>query len=261
MFLLIESPVFMQGPVSNKTNSRRFIMKRIAVLLSAMFFVAITLCGCKGPMIITGNFMLKLMADSGSGTEANPYIIENKEIDMTGKNANAGIQLQYTTAHVILRNIKVLNGVDALNNLNESDRANNLGIFLQFVSNATIEKCHLENNNMGMWLEGCQAVSVIGNTVIDNRYRGIYLMDSSYSIIEENTVDSDNPLYSDNILLNTNFLKPASVCSYNQVKNNETKAIRLQGSMTIKNTIYGNTWDGSPSSIIVGSEVGENFIY
>jgi parallel beta-helix repeat protein len=235
-------------------------MKRITVLLSAMLFVAITLCGCNGPMIISYNFMLKLMADSGSGTVADPYIIENKVINMTGRNSNAGIQLQYTTAHVILRNITVLNGVDALNNLNESDRANNLGIFLQFVSNATIENCDLEKNNMGMWLEGCRNVSVIDNTVTDNRYRGIYLMDSNFCIIDGNTVDSDNPLYGDNILLNTNYQKPASICSYNQVKNNETQTIRLQASMTIKNTIKDNSWEGVPSTVIVGSEVGENFI-
>jgi parallel beta-helix repeat protein len=240
---------------------RRFIMKRIVVLLSAMLFVAITFCGCKGPMIISYNFMLKLMADSGSGTATDPYIIENKVIDLAGKDDNAGIQLQYTTAHVIIRNITVLNGSEATNNKNNYSSANDLGIFLQFVSNATIENCHLENNNMGMWLEGCHAVSVINNTVIDNRYRGIYLMDSSYNIIEENTVDSDNPEYSDNILLNTNFKKPTSVCSVNLVKNNETKTIRLQGSKTTNNTIYGNSWEGVPSTVIVGSEVGENNIY
>ena len=235
-------------------------MKRIIALLSAMLFVAIALSGCKGPMIITGNLMLRLMADSGSGTAADPYIIENEPINMTGRNANAGIQLQGTTAYVILRNITVINGVEAQNNINEDDRANNLGIFLQNVSNATIENCDLENNNMGMWLEGCRNVSVIGNTVINNRYRGIYLMDSNFCIIDGNTVDSDNPEYDDNILLNVNIQKPSSICSYNQVKNNETKKIRLMGSETIKNKIKDNAWEGMPSTVIVGSEVGENFI-
>jgi parallel beta-helix repeat protein len=232
-------------------------MKRIALTLSAMLFLAITLCGCNGPMIISFNFMLGLMADSGSGTAVDPYIIENKKIFLAGRDSNAGIQLQHTTKHVILRNIRVIDGVDGLNNLNESDRANKLGIFLQNVSNATIENCHLENNNMGMWLEGCRSVSIIDNTVVNNRYRGIYLMDSSYCVLQGNMVDSDGPEYDDNILLNTNFKKPESVCFYNNVLDNVTKTIRLQGAMTNYNTIRDNIWEGEHSTVTVGSEVGD----
>jgi parallel beta-helix repeat protein len=236
-------------------------MKRNAVLLSALLFATIALIGCELPITAINNSMLALSADSGSGTSSDPYIIENKTFDMAGKNVNAGIHLWGTTAYVIIRNITVLNGTQALNNKNIYDKANDLGIFLENVSHATIKNCHLENNNMGMWLEGCRAITVTGNTVVNNRYRGIYLMDSSYSIIEENTVDGNDPEYGDNILLNTNFKKPASVCSYNQVKNNETKTIRLQDAKTTYNYIYGNTWEGSPSNVIVGSEVGENYIY
>jgi parallel beta-helix repeat protein len=233
-------------------------MKRIVVLLSAMFLVAITLCGCNLPLVITSNSMLALMADRGSGTEADPYIIENKTVDMTGKNSNAGIQLQYTTKYVILRNITVLNGSLSKKNINENDRANCLGIFLQFVSNATIENCHLENNNMGLWLEGCQYINVKNNTVKDNVYRGIYLMDSSYCILDGNTVGSDNPLYGDNILLNTNFTKPESKCELNMVSNNDTEAIRLQGDKTDYNYIWYNYFqdEGVPSTVSIGTECG-----
>jgi acetyltransferase-like isoleucine patch superfamily enzyme len=31
--------------------------------------------------------------------------------------------------------------------------------------------------------------------------------------------------------------------------------------MTIKNTIRDNAWEGVPSTVIVGTEVGENYIY
>ena len=233
-------------------------MKRIVVLLSAMLLVVITLCACKGPMIITSNSMLALMADSGAGTEANPYIIKDKVIDLKGTNSNAGIQLQYTTKYVILRNITVLNGSLSKKNINENDRANCLGIFLQFVSNATIENCHLENNNMGMWLEGCQYINVKTNTVIDNVYRGIYLMDSSYCILDGNTVGSDNPEYDDNILLNTNYTKPESKCELNMVSNNDTETIRLQGDKTDYNYIWYNYWQDEdvPSTVTIGSECG-----
>jgi parallel beta-helix repeat protein len=241
---------------------RRFIMKRIAVLLSTMFLVAIALCGCILPITAINNSMLALSADSGSGTSADPYIIENKTFNMAGKNVNVGIHLRNTTAYVIIRNITVLNGTQALGNKNNQSSANCLGIMLENVTHATIENCRFENNNMGIWLEGCLNVSVIDNTVVNNRYRGIYLMDSRDCTIEGNTVDSDNPEYDDNIVLNTNFKKPESVCSFNLVQDNETKTIRLMGNEnTYGNTIRNNSWESVPSTVLVGSEVGENYIY
>jgi parallel beta-helix repeat protein len=246
----------------NKIYLRRFIMKRIVVLLSAMLLVTIALSGCQLPIAAVNNSMLGLMADSGKGTEADPYIIQNKTFNMAGKNVNVGIHLRDTTAYVIIRNITVLNGTQALGNKNNQSSANCLGIMLENVAHATIENCHFENNNMGIWLEECLNVSVIDNTVINNRYRGIYLMDSRDCNIEGNTVDSDNPEYDVDILLNINFLKPASVCSFNQVQNNETKTISLAGNEnTYGNTIQGNSWEGVPSSVNVGAGVGENYIY
>jgi parallel beta-helix repeat protein len=237
-------------------------MKRIVVLLSAMLLVTIALSGCQLPIAAVNNSMLGLMADSGKGTEADPYIIENKTFNMAGKNANAGIHLRNTTAYVIIRNITVLNGTQALNNKNIYDSANDLGIMLENVTHATIENCHFENNNMGMWLEGCQNVSAIDNTVVNNRYRGIYLMDSRDCNIEGNTVDSDSPDYWVDILLNTNSKKPESVCSFNQVLNNETETIHLMGNEnTYMNTIGGNTWEGGPSTCSQDSGVGVNIHY
>lgn len=237
-------------------------MKRIAESLSVMFFVTCFLCSCNGPMIITGNLLLKFMSDRGTGTAADPYIIENKEIDMTGKNANAGIQLQYTTAYVVIRNCHIFNGVYAQNNLNENDRADNLGILFQNVKNATIDNCRIEYNNMGMWLEGCHAVTVKNCRVLNNRYRGIYLMDSSNCDIEDNEVHSSSTEYGDDILLNTNFKKFMSVGQYNDVKYNETKKIHLMGNeYTCYNYIIGNTWEGGPSEHYQDSHVGENYYY
>ena len=241
---------------------KTFIMKRIIVLISAMLLVAIAIGGCQLPITAINNSMLALSADSGSGTLADPYIIQNKTFNMAGKNANAGIHLRNTTAYVIIRNITVLNGTQAMNNKNIYDSANDLGIMLENVTHATIENCHFENNNMGMWLEGCQNVSAIDNTVVNNRYRGIYLMDSRDCNIEGNTVDSDNPDYWVDILLNTNSKKPESVCKFNQVLDNETQTIHLMGNEnTYMNTIGGNTWEGGPSTYSQDSGVGVNIHY
>jgi hypothetical protein len=87
-------------------------------------------------------------------------------------------------------------------------------------------------------------------------------MDSRDCAIEENTVYSDNPDYGDDILLNTNFKKPESVCSFNQVLNNETETIHLMGNEnTYMNTIGGNTWEGGSSTYSQDSGVGVNIHY
>ncbi len=238
-------------------------MRRIVVLLSAMLLIAIVFSGCQLPITAINNSMLALSADSGSGTSADPYIIENKTFNMAGKNVNIGIHLRNTTVYVIIRNITVLNGTQALNNKNNQSSANCLGIMLENVSHVTIENCHFENNNMGMWLEECLNVSVIDNTVINNRYRGIYLMGSRDCLIQGNTVNSDNTEYDQNILLNINTQKPDSICKFNKVWDNETKTVALAGNNnTCYNDITRNSWEGAPATVRVGSEVCEdNYIY
>jgi parallel beta-helix repeat protein len=238
-------------------------MKRIVVLLSAMFLVGIALSGCIMPITAINNAMLALSADSGSGTSSDPYIIENKTFNMANKNANVGIHLRNTTAYVVIRNITVINGIQALGNKNNLSSANCLGIMLENVAHARIENCHFGNNNMGIWLEECFNVSVINNTVLNNRYRGIYLMDSSNCIIQGNIVNSDNPEYDQNILLNINTKKSGSECKFNNVWNNETTSISLAGNEnTCYNDITGNSWEGVPFTVTVGSEVCEdNYIY
>ncbi len=238
-------------------------MKRIVMLLSAMFLMGIALIGCVMPITAINNSMLALSADSGSGTVSDPYIIENKTFNMASKNVNVGIHLRNTTAYVVIRNITVKNGIQALGNKNNQSSANCLGIMLENVVHVSIENCRFENNNMGIWIEGSQNVSVTGNTVLNNRYRGIYLMASRDCLIEDNTVDSDNTEYDDNIMLNFNMQQPEIPCQFNTVQNNETKTVHITGNEnTCYNTITGNSWGGAPATVYVGSQVCEdNYIY
>jgi parallel beta-helix repeat protein len=228
-----------------------------------MLLVAIVFSGCQLPITAINNSMLALSADSGSGTASDPYIIKDKTFNMAAKNVDFGIHLRNTTAYVIIRNITVLNGTQSLAQKNNQSSANCLGIMLENVAHATIEDCHFENNNMGIWLEGCFNVSAINNTVVNNRYRGIYLIDSNNCLIQGNTVDSDNPEYDQNILLNTNFKKPESVCKFNKVWDNHTSTVDLDGNEnTCYNDITRNSWEGVPATVSIGSDVCEdNYIY
>jgi parallel beta-helix repeat protein len=236
---------------------RRFIMKRIVVLLSAMLFVAITLCGCQLPIVAINNSMLRLAADSGSGTAADPYIIENKAIDMAGKNIyHSGIHLMYTNAHLIIRHVTIKNGNIALTE-------NKSAILLQGVSNVTVESCTFENNYIGIMLENSSAVNVFDNTVVNNRAHGIYLKGSSNCVVKDNSVRDSGAI---DILLEYNpysdiWITP-SVCQYNQILDNKTAGtVALYGNGTTSyNTIRGNSLGGVPATVIESPGAGENNI-
>jgi len=218
-------------------------MKKLCVVLVVCFLMAGNLWSAdqisynpSNPILILSDLMLPRYATAGSGVPGDPYVIENLLIDMTGKNSNAGIWIKYTRANVVIRNCKIINGIDALNNKNNPFSANNLGIQCENVCNLIIENCQVETNNMGMWLEGCLGVSVFDCTVQDNRYRGIYLMDSKYCVIANNVVKDNS---GDDILLNTNFKKPTSTCQFNRVTNNTTRTIHLMGNQS-NNVVKGN---------------------
>ena len=238
---------------------KTFIMKRIVVFLSAMFFVAIALSGCELPIVAINNSMLGLMADSGSGTAADPYIIENKPpLDMAGKDIyHSGIHLMYTNAHLIIRNITIKNGAIA-------SSENKAAILLQGVSNVTVESCTFENNKIGIMLENSSAVRVFDNDVVNNRSLGIYLKGSSLCVVKDNRVSSDTGAVS--ILLDYNpfsdiWIKP-SVCQYNQILDNETSNVSLYGNGTTSyNKILGNSLGGVPATVIESPGAGVNNIY
>jgi parallel beta-helix repeat protein len=175
---------------------------------------------------------------------------------MAGKNIyHSGIHLIYTNAHLIIRNVTIKNGALALSE-------NKSAILLQGVSNVTVENCTFENNYIGIMLENCSAVNVLDNDVVNNHAQGIYLKGSSNCVVKDNLVSDSGSI---DIFLDYNdfsdiWIKP-SVCQFNQILDNETDNVALYGNSTTSyNTIHGNSWEGSPAIVTVGSGVGENYI-
>jgi len=107
----------------------------------------------------------------GSGTFEDPYLIESLEIDATGH--EFGIYIENTTAHFIIRNVKVYG-------------AGRWGIQLRRVRNGKIEGCEITRSaEQGIALYGSEGVTIINNSIIGNQ-RGIYLERSSKNEISAN---------------------------------------------------------------------------
>jgi parallel beta-helix repeat protein len=144
---------------------------------------------------ITGNGVV-----GGSGTENDPYIIENWHINASSAN---GVKITNTTTYFVIRNCLVDNG------------KNYYGIYLDNVVNGKVENCKIENNVMGVLLLYSNNNTILGNN-IENNHPGIALRYSGFNTISGNTIrynssgidlgqGSNNNIISNNIAENNEY--------------------------------------------------------
>jgi parallel beta-helix repeat protein len=115
----------------------------------------------------------------GSGTPADPYIIEGWEMDVQDGGAS-GVKIMYTTAHFVVRNCYVIGEYAAVAP----------GIMLIEVVNGRIENNVVLDTWAGVGLYRSHSISAIGNMAQGNRH-GIKL-DHSYDItVASNNVSSN----------------------------------------------------------------------
>ena len=158
------------------------------------------------PIYIEGNagFTPENGVVSGSGTEGNPYIIQNWDIDASTAH---GVEIRNTDVYFIIRNYVIHDG-----------KSNDIyGIYFYSVQNGKIDNVTSYNNEHGIWLDSssnnqitnCVVYNSLGISlyyssnnqitncaVYDNygRYGGIYLYSSS-----------NNEIHFCNIYNNTNY--------------------------------------------------------
>jgi len=132
---------------------------------------------------------------AGTGTEDDPYIIENWAICSS---TTDGICVKNTTAYFIVRNCMIENG-----------GKHHFGIWLGDVVNGRVENCVCENNIYGIYLNNSSENNIITNNTCPNNYHGIYLSFSSNNVITNNTCSNNvwygialYPYTSNNILDN-----------------------------------------------------------
>lgn len=110
---------------------------------------------------------------SGSGTEMDPYRIEDVYID--GRDSDICIKISHSTANFTIQNCILTNGTT--------------GISLYNVSNGELTLNDCSFNGYGMFIDECDNIDVVDNTVNNNTWRGIHLDQFSYSLVDDNDVN------------------------------------------------------------------------
>ena len=133
---------------------------------------------------------------AGSGTEEDPYRIENYNITTLAYN---GIRIRSTTKYFIIQNcyidayksgieidvvapftVKVINNICANHNL--------YGIFLQRTDFMTVSGNECYNNQIGLAFQFADNIEISNNYCHNNSQSGIYIIFSNFISISNNTV-------------------------------------------------------------------------
>ncbi|MBY9000691.1 MAG: right-handed parallel beta-helix repeat-containing protein, partial [Candidatus Heimdallarchaeota archaeon] len=132
----------------------------------------------------------------GSGTEEEPYRIENYNITTLAFN---GIRIENTTKYFIIQNcfidayytgisvdgvapftVKVINNICANHNL--------YGIFLQRTDFMTVSGNECYNNKIGLAFQFADKIEISDNYCHNNSQSGIYIIFSNFITISNNTI-------------------------------------------------------------------------
>ncbi|PJB20862.1 MAG: hypothetical protein CO114_08400, partial [Euryarchaeota archaeon CG_4_9_14_3_um_filter_38_12] len=120
------------------------------------------------PIYIEGNagFTPENGVVSGSGTEGNPYIIQNWDIDASTAH---GVEIRNTDVYFIIRNYVIHDG-----------KSNDIyGIYFYSVQNGKIDNVTSYNNYYGICLYSSSNNTITNCNVYNNSDYGIYLHSSS----------------------------------------------------------------------------------
>jgi parallel beta-helix repeat protein len=156
---------------------------------------------------------------SGSGTENDPYIIENWSINASSAN---GIEIKSTDVYFVIRNCLVENGGVAY-----------YGIYLDNVVNGEVKNATIENNRNGIYLIRSENNDVIKCDISNQFGEGIRLDLSNNNIISGCNISNSSGT---GLALENSS---NDLVYHNNFENNQTQALDSGGT---------NSWDnGYPS--------------
>ncbi len=227
----------------------------------------------------------------GSGTEKDPYILENIYLD--GKGSGNCIEIKNSNASFIIRNCTLLNcGTDYENagirldhahygTLQNNTCSNNgqIGIYIYFSNETHVFKNVLTSNYIGIKLDYGENNHFLNNTILYNSYSGIVIKRADNNIIENNTAvynrygimceNSDvNYLSTNNFSVNGGGIR-VEYCSSNLFSNNlaclNTNTgiylISSESNKIIHTEIIGNGEEGIYISKSDDNEITDNYIH
>ena len=156
----------------------------------------------------------------GSGTQGDPYLIENYEIDASSTH---GIRIRNTNVFFIIRDSLIQDGGN-----------NNEGIYIDNIKNGIVDNCTVTNNKNGIYVWSSELTSINNNTCNSNNYNGIYLIFSNSITLFNNTANTNqqsgifvyqnnvdnNYIYNNTLLTNTEYGLKIEESIKNKIENN-----------------------------------------
>ncbi len=126
------------------------------------------------PIVVTSNSDFSTQGFSGSGTKADPYILEGVSIGTT----DTCIDIRDTTAYFIIRKC-LLNG-----------GASGSGIYLDNVINGVIDQVVIEDKDVGIYIWDSPGISITNSTMSDSN-DGIWALTGSDNLVVINNTVSN----------------------------------------------------------------------
>lgn len=121
--------------------------------------------GVRGPILIVADdyFTAENGVSSGTGTEADPFVIEDLVIEVPSDSVlkGQGIRVSHTTAHFVIRNVTVR--PDGLGWERSADYP--VGVFLNYAENAVVESCTVEGMSVGIELAATSGATIRENVL------------------------------------------------------------------------------------------------
>jgi len=190
---------------------------------------------------------------SGSGTEIDPYLIENVVID--GQNSSSCVIIENTREYFIIKNCTLYNAgpeqipeydcgirIDNCSNgklINNNVSFNNfLGIYLDTCNNTVIQGNNVSHNEwIAIYLLFCQDCKIVGNNVYNNSREGLWFQASDYLTVLGNTFNN-----------NSEYGVRSDQSDHCYFKNN-TASFNLESGFLLSgpfnNTIFNNTMNNN----------------
>ncbi len=168
---------------------------------------------------------------SGSGTWADPYLIE--DIIINGLNQTYGLHIKDSSVYFIIDNCTFYNA---------GPTSSDAGIYLDFADNGKIINSNCSDNNRhGITIYRSNNNTIENNDFKDNRENGMNVLSNSYNntIIGNNASNSNDNYYQDIGILLTNGCADNNI-SNNFIINNDAAGIYLLQDC-YRNTIFNNT--------------------
>ncbi|OGS42732.1 MAG: hypothetical protein A3K67_06015 [Euryarchaeota archaeon RBG_16_62_10] len=212
-------------------------------------------------------FVLANGVSSGSGTEADPFVIEGWDIDGPDGLATepAAVRIENTTAHFVVRGCYLHTGINGIyfKNLTNGTAYDNLcknntrqGIYLNTASNTTlVENNCTENLRTGISVYYSTDIDIISNTCWLNEWYGLVVYESHYSLVDLNDCRDPVQAYPAMFLSGSN---------YNNVTRNTCSGSSSYGiylSSSAGNTVAANHVEGNGGGILVGGSTGNTLSF